>query len=240
MSHVVAQRGLPQTVQLVQPTQTKFSVVESRVNLRVDVLRVQLLDERPPRRPPHTGWKEVLFFGESKVALVRNQGGVGKQEAERTLATLSMVAFLRVGGGAVHGAFGVLLAAHIFLPELWLKQESWDGLEEYPARCPHEMHVHPLRDQDVPAEKKLMVQRARRHGPTREPQQAVNARQPVQVELRVDAGDNMTGRGCQIIGFGAERRVQKRCEIFFVAVVLVDAGRSPRSRGRQMTRLCAI
>jgi hypothetical protein len=74
------------------------------------------------------------------------------------------------------------------------------------------MHVHLLRDEDLPADHELVVQRARRHGPTRDPQPAVDAGQPAQVELPLDTGRNMTSRGGQIVRLGAVRRGQERQE----------------------------
>lgn len=47
-------------------------------------------------------------------------------------------------------------------PELRLEQE-------YSTFCPDKVHVHLLRDEDLPIEQGLVVQRTGRHGPTRDP-----------------------------------------------------------------------
>ncbi|KAH8878672.1 hypothetical protein GQ53DRAFT_81806 [Thozetella sp. PMI_491] len=58
----------------------------------------------------------------------------------------------------------------MFGPEARLQQEARDGFEEDAARRPHEMHVHLLGDEDLPAQQALVMQRAWRHGLARDPQ----------------------------------------------------------------------
>lgn len=72
-------------------------------------------------------------------------------------------------------------ATEIFGPEARLEQEARDGFDEYAARRPDEMHVHLLRDEDIPVKQEVVMQRARRHETTRDPQPAGNPGQPVQV-----------------------------------------------------------
>lgn len=84
-SHVAAEGSLREGVYLVEATQPQLAVVEARVDVWIDVLRIQLFDEHPscgsacfPRQP-------MLFSGDGEVALVGYECGVGEQEAERAL-----------------------------------------------------------------------------------------------------------------------------------------------------------
>jgi hypothetical protein len=70
-------------------------VVEPRVDARIDVLRAEPLDERPPRRPPYARREQALLLGDAKVALVGEQLGVGEEEAARTLPEATALTFLR-------------------------------------------------------------------------------------------------------------------------------------------------
>lgn len=135
-------------------------MVEPRVGIRVDVLRAELLDERPPRRPPYARRKQALLLGNAKVALVGDARDVGEEEAERTLPEATALAFPRgpsVDGIIVHGAAACPPTAEIVRPEVRLEQEARDGLQKNPARGPDEMHVHLPPDQDLSTEQELVV-----------------------------------------------------------------------------------
>ncbi|KAK7582899.1 hypothetical protein V3481_012195 [Fusarium oxysporum f. sp. vasinfectum] len=87
-------------------------------------------------------------------------------------------------------------ATEILDPEARLKQEAWDGFNEDTACCPDEMHIHLLRDEDLPAKQELVVQRTRRREPSRNPQPAADVVQPVHIELHPYAGPELTARRC--------------------------------------------
>lgn len=72
-----------------------------------------------------------------------------------------------------------MCATEIFGPKRRLKKEAWDRLEEHPAGRPDEMHVHPLRDKDLPADQELVVQRSWRQGQTGNPEPAMAAGEPL-------------------------------------------------------------
>ena len=90
---VYAQERAPrETADLVQAAQMDLSVKELRVDPRIDALRVELVDEDPPGRPPHLRQKQVVVGSDGEVALVRDQGSMREQEAERTAPKSSAAA----------------------------------------------------------------------------------------------------------------------------------------------------
>jgi hypothetical protein len=173
--HVATQeRALRKDVQLVQSAQTKFPVDEPRVDLRVDVLRVKLLDQDPPVGPSDPGRNQVFSRGNEEVALVRDQRRVREQESEGTFSKPSTIAFPEPSRSGLLRAKTIWRAGEIIDPQARLQQEAWDRFEEDPARRPDKMHVHLLGDKDLPIEQELVVQWTGRHGPTHDPQPAEN------------------------------------------------------------------
>lgn len=198
--------------------------MEPRVDVRVDELRIQLLNEDPPPRPRYFRREQAILLGDAEVVLVGYQRGIGEQEAEQTLPNASPALLgASLGIVLVAGAAAVPSAREIFRPELRLKQEARDGLEEHPACCPDEMHIHTLRDDDLPTENELVVQRTRRQKPPRDSELAVNAGQPLQVELLLDAGRDLTTSSSQVTGLCAARRGQERQELAVVVSRRVGA-----------------
>lgn len=172
--HIAAEETvLRDAVYIVQAAETELSVDESCVNILVDVLRIELLDQPPPAFPSYPvllSWKQVLLLGNVEVALMRNQGSIREQEPERTSAKPSTVTFAGGGGGVGSlRAVTVLLTREIFGPKTWFKKKARDWFEKHPARCPHEVHIHLLRDEDISTEQELLVQRTGWHGPARDP-----------------------------------------------------------------------
>lgn len=79
--HVAAEGSLLEGVYLVQATQPQFAVVEARIDVGIDVLRIQLFDEHPPRGLACFPRQQTLFSGDAEVPLVEYECGVGEQEA---------------------------------------------------------------------------------------------------------------------------------------------------------------
>ncbi|KAH7113409.1 hypothetical protein EDB81DRAFT_862574 [Dactylonectria macrodidyma] len=168
-----------------------------------------MLNKDPPPRLRYFWREQAIPLGDAEVALVGYQRGVGEQEAERTLPNAPPALLgASLGVVLVAGAAAVPSAREIFRPELRLKQEARDGLEEHPACCRDEMYIHTLRDDDLPTENELVVQRTQRHRPPRDPEPAVNAGQPLRVELLLDAGRNLKTSSSQVTGLCARWRAQ--------------------------------
>jgi hypothetical protein len=182
------------------------------------------LNEDPPPRSRYFRREQAILLSDAEVALMGYQRGVGEQEAEHMLPNASP-ALLGASLGVVlfAGAAAAPSAREILRPELRLKQEARDGLEKHPACCRDEMYIHTLHDDDLPTENELVVQRTRRHNPSRDPEPAVNADQPLQVELLLDAGRDLTTSSSQVTGLCAARRGQERQELVVVVSRRVGA-----------------
>ncbi len=144
---------------------------------------------------------------------MREQRGVGVEEAERNSAKLSTLAF-RLGGSVGVtvrvGRASAFSTAEVSGPEGRLQEEAGDRLEEHPAGCPDEMHVHPLRDKDLPTQQELVVQCTRRQGHTGDPEPAADAGESPQVELLLHTSRDIVTGGGQVTGLFAVRRGQQR------------------------------
>jgi tetratricopeptide (TPR) repeat protein len=114
--------------------------IQTRRKVWVYVLRVELVDEDPPVRPPHLRRKQVAVGSDGEVALVRDQGSIGEQEAERTppksSAAAPTVVFLHVASGVdvVLGAVAIPGAREVLGPEAGLEQEARNRLEDSSGR----------------------------------------------------------------------------------------------------------
>lgn len=85
-SHVPTQRCPGDGIYLVQTTQTQLAVDKAAVDIRIDVIHIQLLDEHPPRGPFYLLWNQIPVLSDEEIALMREKGGVGVEEPERTLS----------------------------------------------------------------------------------------------------------------------------------------------------------
>jgi hypothetical protein len=142
-------------------------VVEAWIDVRIDVLRVKFLDKGYPIWPLDLFRKQVFLFRQQKVALVAYQCSVREQKSKCAFPKPSTFAF--PGRTFDCNATAMLFAAQMFLPEAWLEQEPWYRFNKDPACHPDKMHVHLLCDKNIPTKQELMVERAGRHEPTRNP-----------------------------------------------------------------------
>lgn len=161
-------------------------MVESWVDVWVDMLCVKLFDESDPTEPGYTTvGQQISVFGEKEVALVTNKRGIGVEKSESDFVKLPSLTFHGLGIIIIEStcALAGVLTTQIFCPNSRFEQEARKWFDVDLSRCPYKMHIHRFCNDDLSAPGELIMERAGRHGGTCYPEPSVYSVQTLDVEF---------------------------------------------------------